>query len=98
MIRGVVVGEVWGTRKAAGLDGRKLLLVAVERSDRLVVGVDTLDARVGDRVLVTWGSGARNVLQPGPGNRGVLCDAAVAMVVDGSSDPPAEEGECSSGA
>ena len=84
MTRGTVVGQVWGTRRAAGLDGRKLLLVAVEETDRVVVCVDTMDAGVGDTVLVSWGSGARNVLRPGPDNRQVLCDAAVSLIVDGS--------------
>jgi microcompartment protein CcmK/EutM len=57
-----------------------------------VVSIDTLDARTGDTVLVSWGSGARNVLRAGPDNRRILCDAAVSMIVNGSSDPPAEEG------
>ena len=85
MTKGKVIGQVWGTRRAAGLDGRKLLLVAPDDSDRVICCVDTLDAGVGDTVLVSWGSGARNVLQPGPDNRHLLCDAAVSMVVDGSS-------------
>jgi ethanolamine utilization protein EutN len=86
MIRGTVLGQVWATRQAAGLIGRKLLLVAVEASDRLLVCVDTMQAGVGDEVLVSFGSGARNVLRPGPDNRDLLCDAAIAQVVDGSDD------------
>ena len=89
MIRGEVVGEVWATRKAPGLDGRKLLLVAVRErdglSDRVVVAIDTLDARRGDDVTVSFGSGARHVITPGPENRGVLCDAAVSTVIDGET-------------
>lgn len=87
MIRGTVKGQVWATKKAPGLEGQKLLLVAADGDDRLVVGVDTLDARKGDRVLLSWGSGARNVLRPGPDNRDLLCDAAVSLVIDGSDDP-----------
>lgn len=87
MIRGTVVGQVWATRKSPRLEGDKLLLVAAEGGDRLVVCHDTLDARTGQQVLVSWGSGARNVLAPGPDNRHVLCDAAVCQLVDGSSDP-----------
>ena len=49
----------------------------------LVVAADTLDAREGQEVLVAFGSGARNVLQPGPDNRHLLCDAAVALLIDG---------------
>ena len=55
-----------------------------------MVAVDTLDARDGQQVLVTFGSGARNVLVPGPHNRHVLCDAAVALLIDGDAEGPAE--------
>ena len=89
MIRGTVVGQVWATRKARGLDGQKLLLVAARdaegrASGRLVVAVDVLDARAGDDVTVAFGSGARNVLRPGAENRDLLCDAAVAAIVEGA--------------
>jgi microcompartment protein CcmK/EutM len=85
MIPGKVIGEVWGTRKVAQLDGRRLLLVAVRGQDRVMVAIDTLDARQGDDVLVAVGSGARNVLEPGPDNRELVCDAAVALLVDGEA-------------
>lgn len=83
MIRGRVVGEVWATRKAPGLAGRRLLLVGVDGEDRALVAIDTLDAREGEAVLVSVGSGARNVLRPGPDNRDVLCDAAISLIIDG---------------
>lgn len=83
MIRGRVIGEVWATRKAPGLTGRRLLLVGVEGQDRAVVAIDTLDAREGDAVMVSVGSGARNVLKPGPDNRDLLCDCAISLIVDG---------------
>jgi microcompartment protein CcmK/EutM len=83
MIRGRVIGEVWGTRKSAKLEGRRLVLVGVAGADRVMVAIDTLDVRAGQDVLVAVGSGARNVLQPGPDNRELLCDAAVALLVDG---------------
>ena len=92
MIRATVVGEVWATRKAPGLAGRKLLLLAAEDEDRLVVAIDMLDARRSDGVLVSWGSGARNVLEPGPGNRQILADAALSQVIDDRSDPTEESG------
>lgn len=96
MKRGLVVGEVWATRMAPGLESRPLKLVveypgsgaAFELKELglapLVVAVDTLDARRGQEVLVAYGSGARNVLRPGPDNRHELCDAAVAMLVEDS--------------
>lgn len=87
MNRGVVVGEVWATRQCRSLVGRKLVLVDVwrggESTGEIVVAMDPLDAGEGDRVLVTYGSGARNLLAPGPDNRHVVCDAAVAQIIDG---------------
>ena len=50
MIRGRVIGEVWATRKAPGLDGRRLLIVGVDGADRAMVAIDTLDAREGEDV------------------------------------------------
>lgn len=85
MNRGRIIGTVWAARMAPGLKGQKLTLVAMDE-DRLVVASDTLDARSGDDVLVSWGSGARNVLRPGPGNRDLLCDAAISQIIDGSSE------------
>jgi len=87
MIRGPVIGEVWTTRKAPGLSGCKLVLVAVRADShltgRVVVAIDTLDARAGEEVTVSFGSGARNVIAPGPNNREVLADAAVSVIIDG---------------
>ena len=83
MLRGKVLGEVWATRKAPGLEGRRLLIVGVDGADRAMVAIDTLDAREGEDVMVSVGSGARNVLQPGPDNRSVLCDAAISLIIDG---------------
>jgi microcompartment protein CcmK/EutM len=89
VIRGTIVGNVWATRQAAGLAGHKLVLVAARdaegrASGRLVVAIDTLDAGAGDDVTVALGSGARNVLKPGPDNRDLVCDAAVAAIVEGA--------------
>ena len=83
MIRGRVIGEAWAARKAAGLDGQKLLLVGLTREDRVLVAIDTLGAREGQEVLVALGSGGRNVLKAGPDNREILCDAAIALLIDG---------------
>jgi microcompartment protein CcmK/EutM len=85
VIRGRVIGELWATRKCRGLDGRRLVIVTDGAADRVVVAIDTLDARVGQEALVALGSGARNVLEPGPDNRALLADAALALLVDGSA-------------
>ena len=89
MIRGTIIGTVWGARHVPGLDGRKLVLVAAcdaarAPTGRIVVAIDTLDARGGDDVTVAFGSGARNVLRAGPDNRDLVCDAAVAALVEGA--------------
>ncbi|MSP61906.1 MAG: ethanolamine utilization protein EutN [Myxococcales bacterium] len=93
MIRGRVIGEVWGARKAPGLDGRRLVVVTDGASDRVVVAIDTLGARIGEDVLCALGSGGRNVLAPGPDNRAILCDAAIALLVDGGPGGPGDAGE-----
>ena len=85
MIRCKCIGEVWATRKSEQLEGRRMVLVGVEGADRVMVAIDTLDTREGQSVLVAVGSGARNVLKPGPDNRELLCDAAIALLVDGES-------------
>lgn len=96
MIRGMVIGEVWATRKAPRLSNRKLLLVAEMSHDgetagarttgRVIVAADRLEAGIGDHVIVSFGSGARNALSPG--SRDVLVDAAVVQVIDGCSSTP----------
>jgi len=85
MKRARVIGQVWAARKAQGLDGRRLLLCADASSGRVVVAIDTLDSGAGADVVLSWGSGARNVLARGPHNRGVLADAAISVVVDAAS-------------
>ncbi len=63
---GRVVGRLWAARRAAGLDGRKLLLIRPEtvagsQTARLIVAVDGLDAGPGDRVIVARGSRVRDL-------------------------------------
>jgi len=92
MIRGRVVGEVWATKKAQRLTGLKLILVSelralgdgrYEPTGRIVVATDNLDAGAGQDVVVAFGSGARNAIEPL--SRDVLTDASVVQVIDGSS-------------
>jgi len=61
MFLGRVVGRLWATRQAAGLAGRKMLLVRPETAARLVVAVDGLSAGPGDRVVVAHGSRVRDL-------------------------------------
>jgi len=88
MMRGKVIGQLWGARHVPGLDGQTLLLVAAldatgQPTGRLVVATDVLEARGGEDVTVAFGSGARNVLKAGPDNRALCCDAAIAALVEG---------------
>ena len=92
-----VTGEVVATIKHPHLAARKLLLVAPEPTPGRpvlppVIAVDTVDAGVGDRVLVAdEGNAAAQVLgQP----RGPVRTVIVGVVdeVDGDPGPPPPEG------
>jgi ethanolamine utilization protein EutN len=93
MMLGRVIGEVWASQKHAGLNGRKLMLVAgvqqssvgLSPSGEVVVAVDDIGARPGHLVTVSWGSGARAVLAP-PDNRSILADAAISRIVDAQTE------------
>jgi len=79
-----VVGNVVATRKNAKLEGTKLLLVqpldlAGEPRGATILAIDSVDAGVGDRVLLVQdGKAAQQAL--GRGTAAV--DAAVVGVVD----------------
>jgi ethanolamine utilization protein EutN len=85
VILGKVVGTVVATRKDARLSGEKLLLIKAygayrpSHSTEQIVAVDrTLDAGIGDDVVVCFGSPARWTL----GGTNLPVDAAVMAVVD----------------
>ena len=83
MILGKVVGTVWATRKDDKLTGMKMQIVKhvdldYKLKDAFVVAVDTVQAGVGDVVLVTSGSSARQTQVTN--NRPV--DAVIIAVVD----------------
>ncbi len=88
-----VTGEVVATIKHAHLVGQRLLLVAPERTPGRpvlpsVIAVDTVDAGVGDRVLVAdEGNAAAQVLGL---PRGPVRTVVVGVVdaVDGPLEPP----------
>lgn len=89
MNKGIVIGEVWATKKSPSLQGRSFKLVAISNSDgqmksnRVVVAIDTLDASIGNNVMVSYGSGARNVIKPGSlENFDILCDCAISQIID----------------
>jgi microcompartment protein CcmK/EutM len=83
MLLGRVIGTVWATRKDEKLEGLKLLVVRqldldYKPTPAFVIAVDTVQAGVGEIVLVCQGSSARQtkVTEKRP------VDAVVMAVVD----------------
>jgi microcompartment protein CcmK/EutM len=83
MVLGKVVGTVWATRKDEELVGMKFQIVkhvGVDYSvkDTFLVAVDTVQAGVGDIVLVCSGSSARQTAT----TKNKPVDAVIMAVVD----------------
>lgn len=83
MVLGKVVGTVWATRKDEEMVGMKLQIVKqvdldYKLKDAFVVAVDTVQAGVGDIVLVTSGSSARQTAV----TKNKPVDAVIVAVVD----------------
>jgi microcompartment protein CcmK/EutM len=83
MVLGKVVGTIWATRKDEELTGLKLQIVKhldlnYALKETVVVAVDTVQAGVGDVVLVCSGSSARQTAA----TRNKPVDAVIMAVVD----------------
>jgi len=83
MVLGKVVGTVWATRKDEELVGMKLQVVRhldlrYRQQEAFVIAVDTVQAGVGDVVLVCTGSSARQTAL----TRNKPVDAVIMAVVD----------------
>jgi len=83
MFLGKVVGTIWATRKDEELVGMKFQLVKhvgldYKVKDTFVVAVDTVQAGVGDIVLVCSGSSARQTAV----TKNKPIDAVIMAVVD----------------
>ena len=83
MILGKVIGTVWATRKDGALVGVSLQIVRhidldYKLKDAFVVAVDTVQAGVGDIVLVATGSSARQTTV----TKNKPVDAVIMAVVD----------------
>lgn len=74
MILGTVTGNLWATKKCDALHGQIFLVVTF--GDHQAVAADLVGAGIGDRVLVTTGSGARAQ------NPEMPCDAAIVAILD----------------
>ena len=88
MFLGRVIGEVWATRKAPDLEGKRLLVIEPldDRPDgrpadmvRPVVAADPIGADYGERVVVAFGKAAR-VACGGDGD--YAFEAAIVGIVD----------------
>ena len=83
MILGKVVGTIWATRKDEEMVGMKLQIVKhvdldYKLKDTFVVAVDTVQAGIGDVVLVASGSSARQTAV----TKNKPVDAVIVAVVD----------------
>ena len=83
MFLGKVVGTIWATRKDENLVGMKFQIVKhvgldYKVKDTFVVAVDTVQAGVGDVVLVVSGSSARQTEQ----TKNKPVDSVIMAVVD----------------
>ena len=76
MMVGTVTGNFWATKKCESLRGQIFLEVSFDCHK--AVAADFVGAGMGDRVLVTMGSGARAE------NPGLPCDAAIVAILDGT--------------
>ena len=83
MILARIIGTVVATRKDPRLEGKKLLICRPMDSDGntekgYVVAVDTVDAGIGERVLIVAGSSARMA----SGCKDTPVDSAIVGIVD----------------
>lgn len=74
MVVGIVTGNFWATKKCDSLRGQIFLEVTFD--GRKAVAADFVGAGLGDRVLMTMGSGARAE------NPRIPCDAAIVAILD----------------
>jgi len=94
MYLGIVTGTVVAARKAAGLEGMKLLMVQPVDENGTALGdvqaaVDTVRAGVGDLVYLVGSREAALACDPWF----VPVDAAIVGIVDGIDTPPKAVGE-----
>jgi microcompartment protein CcmK/EutM len=83
MVLGKVIGTVWATRKDEEMVGMKFQIVKhvdldYTLKDSFIVAVDTVQAGVGDIVLVTSGSSARQTAI----TKNKPVDAVIVAIVD----------------
>jgi ethanolamine utilization protein EutN len=88
MYLGIVTGTIVAERKAAGLEGKKILLVQPvdehgAKTGDVQAAIDTVQAGVGDHVYLVGSREAALALEP----FFVPVDAAIVGIVDGIDAP-----------
>lgn len=82
MLMGKVVGHIVSTRKNEKLVGSKILEVRLieneKDTNKFLIALDSVGAGIGERVLITTGSGARLALD----NNTAPTDAVIVGIVD----------------
>ena len=83
MIIAKVIGNIWATRKEDTLTGRKMMVVQPSHLDGTPIGdpivaVDTIDAGIGEKVIVASGSSARKAV----GQADSPVDASIVAIID----------------
>lgn len=81
MITARLIDNIWATRKSELLNGYKLMVVEViggADAGKRLVAVDVISAGIGDRVLVTLGSSAREMFE----DDNIPVDAAIIGIID----------------
>ncbi len=82
MLSGKVVGTIVSTRKVESLVGSKFLEVqlfnAGKETSEYIIAIDTVGAGIGEKVLITTGSGARLALD----NVSTPTDAVIVGIID----------------
>ena len=88
---GKVISNIWATRKADSMTGVKLMIVQMmDRPDngqgKIIVAADLIGAGIGEKVLVTEGSSARQM----PGFENSPIDAMIIGIIDEEKKPSGE--------
>lgn len=81
MIVGVVVDNIWSTKKDEGLKGLKFMLIELlggKDNGKQIIAVDTIGAGIGERVIICQGSSARRM----PGLENAPVDAIIVGIID----------------
>ena len=83
MILAKVISNVWATRKAEKLNGLKFLLVEEltgdeSRTGKRIIAADIIGAGIGDRVIISIGSSAREMFN----DERIPADAVVVGIID----------------